>query len=62
MDPRLARLSSLWLSAFLIGAAVEGFCKHVITKPPPEGFRDGVLVELTGFVTSFPSGHALRAA
>ena len=34
----------------------------MITKPPPEAIRDGALVELTGFVTSFPSGHALRAA
>lgn len=55
-------VSSLWLTAFLVGAAVEGFCKHVITKPPPEAIRDGAIVELTGFATSFPSGHALRAA
>ena len=55
-------LSILWLAAFLVGAAVEGFCKHVVTKPPPEAIRDGALVELTGFVNSFPSGHALRAA
>lgn len=55
-------LSILWLAAFLVGAAVEGFCKHVVAKPPPEAIRDDALVELTGFVNSFPSGHALRAA
>ncbi len=40
---------------------VEGFCKRAISKPPLYAFEHGAL-RPQGFLHSFPSGHATRAA
>jgi membrane-associated phospholipid phosphatase len=45
-----------WVAAWLLGSGVEVLCKHILTRPPLH--RDGLHV--TGFDSSWPSGHALR--
>ena len=52
----------LWLGGFGLASVVEVVCKGMITRPAlyvtaPEG-----PYHVSGFDSSFPSGHAMRAA
>lgn len=48
----------VWVAALLGATIVEVAIRHVLTRPAL--YRDGV--HLTGFDSSWPSGHALRCA
>jgi undecaprenyl-diphosphatase len=52
----------VWAGAFVAASIVAELCKHLITRSPVSAVRDGELVLVSGFDSSFPSGHALRAA
>ncbi len=47
-----------WTATFLFAVAVEVVCRHFLTRPPLH--RDGL--HAVAFDSSWPSGHALRAA
>jgi membrane-associated phospholipid phosphatase len=47
-----------WVAAWAVGTVVEVVCKETLTRPAL--YRDGVHV--VAFDSSWPSGHALRAA
>jgi membrane-associated phospholipid phosphatase len=55
------RLAFVWIGAFALANAVELGSKLAITKPALYTMSHGVL-EPVGLQSSFPSGHALRAA
>jgi membrane-associated phospholipid phosphatase len=48
----------LWLAALVLATAVEVAAKHSLERPPL--YRDGV--HIVAFDSSWPSGHAARAA
>jgi membrane-associated phospholipid phosphatase len=48
----------LWLSALVLATAIEVVTKHALVRPPL--YRDGV--HIVAFDSSWPSGHAARAA
>jgi membrane-associated phospholipid phosphatase len=50
--------AAAWPAAWIFAVAVELLCRHLLTRAPL--FRDGV--HLSGFDTSWPSGHVLRCA
>ena len=56
-----SREATMWATVFVAALLVEELCKLTITRPAL--FRDfrGEPVHLTGFDSSFPSGHAVRA-
>ena len=55
------RWALLWFVAFVLVGVVELACKLTITKPALYTISNGVLDPI-GLRSSFPSGHALRAA
>ncbi len=54
--------AALWAGAFAVAVAVELVCKATITKPALYTTTDDGPLHLTGFDSSFPSGHAVRGA
>ena len=52
----------LWLAGFGLAVFVEAICKNVITRPALYTNGPGGPSHLSEFDSSFPSGHALRAA
>lgn len=50
--------ATVWAAAWLLGDAVEVACKHALERP--RLYRHGVHV--AAFDSSWPSGHAVRAA
>jgi membrane-associated phospholipid phosphatase len=50
--------AAAWAAALALATAIEVVCKQALVRPPLE--RAGV--QLAGFDSSWPSGHALRAA
>ena len=50
--------AALWLSALVLATAIEVMTKHALVRPPL--YRDGV--HIAAFDSSWPSGHAARAA
>jgi membrane-associated phospholipid phosphatase len=48
----------LWLSALVLATAIEVVTKHALVRPPL--YRDGM--HIVAFDSSWPSGHAARAA
>jgi membrane-associated phospholipid phosphatase len=55
---RRTEAAVLWLSALVLATAIEVVTKHALVRPPL--YRDGV--HLAAFDSSWPSGHAARAA
>jgi membrane-associated phospholipid phosphatase len=50
--------AAAWGAAWLLATAIEVVCKETLERPAL--YRDGIRV--VGFDTSWPSGHAVRAA
>ena len=55
------REATTWAGIFVTGIVLELLCKAAITRPSLYGTFRGEPVHLTGFDSSFPSGHAVRA-
>ena len=55
------RAAGLWLLAFIVGNGVELLCKNVIVRPPLSAGPGGSSIHISGFDSSFPSGHVIRA-
>jgi membrane-associated phospholipid phosphatase len=56
------RSAVLWPALFALAVGIEVLSKLVVLERPALfAWRDGVLIHVAAFDTSFPSGHALRA-
>jgi membrane-associated phospholipid phosphatase len=51
-----------WLALFAVACAVEVMCKGLLTRPSIDVPVRGSVVPISGFDSSYPSGHLLRAA
>ena len=59
---RARRDALLWLVAFGLASLTEVFSKVIISRPQLYTNGPGGRSHISGFDSSFPSGHALRAA